>query len=231
MNAHFLQHVSFEELGSIGPWLKSAGYKITKTQFFESDKLPDLNMLDMLIVMGGPMSVNDIKGFPWLVQEKNFIREVIDSGKPVLGICLGAQLIASAMGAEVYQNAEKEIGWYPIQGISTGDDSSFRFPSETPVFHWHGDTFSLPQGATLLARSPGCENQAFQINRSVLGLQFHLETTPESARDIVSNCKDELIQSKYVQPETEILSAKPELYKSINRMMDEVLSFLTQGTH
>ncbi len=228
MHAHFLQHVPFEGLGSISPWLKAAGYDITKTKFFESDNLPDLNMLDLLIVLGGPMSVNDINEFPWLVQEKRFIREVIDLGKPVLGICLGAQLIASAIGAKVYQNAEKEIGWYPIHGISTVDDSSFRFPSETTVFHWHGETFSLPQGATILARSPGCENQAFQLNRSVIGLQFHLETTHESARDIISNCRDELIQSKYVQTEAEILSAKPEMYRSINRMMGEILSFLTQ---
>jgi GMP synthase-like glutamine amidotransferase len=228
--AHYLQHVPFEGLGSIEPWLRVAGYGITNTQFFESTELPDPHHIDLLVVMGGPMSVNDEDEFPWLALEKKFIRDVIESGKPVLGICLGAQLIASAMGAKVYQNPIKEIGWLPVQGVSSIGASSFSFPPSTEVFHWHGETFDLPPGATLIARSEGCENQAFQIGTSVIGLQFHLETTPESAREIVSNCSDELIPSQYVQTEEEILSAKSESYNSINQMMGNVLSFLCGKT-
>jgi GMP synthase-like glutamine amidotransferase len=226
MRAHYLQHVPFEGLGSIAPWLEAAEYEITKTQFFESAELPDLTTIDLLVVMGGPMSVNDKDEFPWLVPEKRFIREAIDSGKPVLGICLGAQLIASAMGAKVYNNTVKEIGWFPVQGVSSIGSSSFSFPPSTKVFHWHGETFDLPPRATLLARSEGCGNQAFQIGTSVIGLQFHLEITPESAWEIVSNCRDELVPSKYIQTEEEILSAKPESYRSINQMMGNILSFL-----
>lgn len=226
MLAHYLQHVPFESLGSIEPWLESAGYNITNTRLFESARFPDINEIDLLIVMGGPMSACDEVDYPWLVYEKQFIRRTIDAGKSVLGICLGAQLIASSLGARVYPNRQKEIGWFQVQGIPHFNTSIFRFPPSIKVFHWHGETFDMPYGATQLARSEGCENQAFQIGKSVIGLQFHLETTPESASEIVANCRDELIPSQYVQREEEILSAKPEDYRSINRVMDGLLNFL-----
>jgi GMP synthase-like glutamine amidotransferase len=226
MRAHYLQHVPFEGLGSIHSWLAATGYGITATRFYRSADLPDSDTIDLLVVMGGPMSVNDESDFPWLVPEKHFIRDVIQSGKAVLGICLGAQLIASAMGANVYKNRTKEIGWFPVYGIGSADSSYYHFPRSMDVFHWHGETFDLPPGAVRLARSEGCENQAFQIGKSVMGLQFHLETTPASAREIVQNCRNELLRSKYVQTESEILSVAPEKYQAINRLMDNVLSFL-----
>lgn len=110
MRAHYFQHVPFEGLGSIAPWLAAAGFEITSTRFFVSTELPDLNDIDLLVVMGGPMSVNDEAKLPWLVPEKRFIREAIKAGKPVLGICLGAQLIAGAAGTRIYRNPVKEIG-------------------------------------------------------------------------------------------------------------------------
>lgn len=229
MRAHFLQHVSFEGLGSIAPWLEASGYEITNTSFFESAQLPDLKRIDLLVVMGGPMSVNDESEFPWLLSEKQFIREAIHSGKPVLGICLGAQLIASAMGARVYRNPVKEIGWFPIQGMLPKDSSLFAFPASEKVFHWHGETFDLPPGAVRLAKSDGCENQAFQLGRSAIGLQFHLETTPESAREMVAHCRDELLPSKYIQTEDEILSATPASYQIINQLMSDLLCFLVRN--
>lgn len=226
MNAHYFQHVPFEGLGSIEAWLRDAGYAITCTRFFESPDIPDLSDIDLLIVMGGPMSVNDEAEFPWLAQEKGFIREAVQAGKPVLGVCLGAQLIASALGAKVSKNPVKEIGWFPIQGLPGNERAAFRFPPETTVFHWHGDTFDLPAGAIRLARSPACVNQAFQVGRATLGLQFHLETTPESAAALVANCRAELIPADYVQSEARILAAEPETYRAINALMDAVLAFL-----
>ena len=136
MRAHYLQHVPYEGLGSIEPWLRTAGDKITNTRFFESASLPNLNEFNLLVVMGGPMSVNDEVDFPWLVAEKQFIRIAIEAGKAVLGICLGAQLIASAMGAKVYRNPVKEIGWFPIKGVSPSVESAFHFPTSEEVFHW-----------------------------------------------------------------------------------------------
>jgi GMP synthase-like glutamine amidotransferase len=228
MKAHYLQHVSFEGIGSIESWLGAAGYKITKTQFFKSTNLPEPDEIDLLIVMGGPMSVNDGDAFPWLAREKQFIHDIIKSGKSVLGVCLGAQLIASTLGARVYRNTVTEIGWFPVQGISSTDRTAFNFPPSAEVFHWHGETFDLPSGAIRLARSEECENQAFQFGRSVIGLQFHLETTPESAQEIVKHCRNELVPSEYIQTESEILGARPEKYRSINELMDKVLSFLNE---
>jgi len=144
-------------------------------------------------------------------------------------VCLGAQLIANAMGARVYPNPAKEIGWFPIQGIDGLDDRTFRFPPAMEVFHWHGETFDLPPGAVRLASSEGCKNQAFQIGRQVIGLQFHLETTPQSTQELVRHCRGELVPSQYIQSEAAILAAAPEQYMKINRLMGEVLSYLTSG--
>jgi len=226
MRAHYLQHVPFEGLGSIEPWFEAAGYESTHSRLFETTDLPDEKTIDLLVIMGGPMSVNDEDKFPWLVSEKQFIREVIKSGKPVLGICLGAQLIASAMGARIFRNPVKEIGWFPIHAVDSNDGSAFRFPPSETVFHWHGETFDLPLGAIRLAKSEGCENQAFQLGNSVIGLQFHLETTPDSAQTIVENCRNELVEGKYIQTEQEILSAPQERYGSINSLMVDILEYL-----
>jgi GMP synthase-like glutamine amidotransferase len=226
MRAHYFQHVPFEGLGSIEPWLQNAGYEISSTQFFDSGGLPEIGDIDLLVIMGGPMSVNDETEHPWLVKEKNFIRSAVEAGKPVLGICLGAQLIANVMGCKVFPNSVKEIGWFPVEAVESENASVLRFPEETIVFHWHGETFNLPKGAVQLAKSKGCENQAFQIGRNVIGLQFHLETTPVSAQEIVENCRDDLVDGKYIQSETEILSAPPKRYLSINSLMGKVLEHL-----
>jgi GMP synthase-like glutamine amidotransferase len=226
MRAHWLQHVPFEGLGSIEPWLNANGYEISATRLFRSEELPALHDIDLLVVMGGPMSVNDEKEFPWLSAEKEFVRDAIHSGKAVLGICLGAQLIAAALDAHVYPNAVKEIGWFPVMPVATPGSAIRSFPESVDVFHWHGETFDLPSGATQLAKSKGCENQAFQFGDSVVGLQFHLETTPESAKAIVTNCRAELLPSEYVQSESEILSTSPRKYRVINALMDQVLFHL-----
>ena len=230
MKAHYLQHVPFEGLGSIETWLQSMRADVSVTRLFEEPALPDPADVDLLVIMGGPMSVNDEVGYPWLAAEKEFIRNAIEEDKAVIGICLGAQLIACAMGAAVYPNREKEIGWFPITAESVSDaDDGFSFPRELLVFHWHGETFDLPAGATRLARSDACENQAFQLGRRVIGMQFHLETTPDAARDIVHHCRDELQPSRYVQSEAEILGAEDSNYAAINAWMDKVLRFVTDS--
>jgi GMP synthase-like glutamine amidotransferase len=229
MRAHYLQHVPFEGLGSIEAWLQDAGYKITSTLFYALEELPNVDDIDLLVIMGGPMSVNDKNDYPWLADEKKFIKNAIELGVPTLGICLGAQLIVSSMGGEVYPNSVKEIGWFPIQAVKSASDGVFEFPEEIEVFHWHGETFSLPLGAAIIAESEGCKNQAFQIGTNVIGLQFHLETTPNSAHAIVKNCRDELVEGEYIQSEEEILSAPQERYRSINSLMGNILEYLHEG--
>jgi GMP synthase-like glutamine amidotransferase len=227
LRAHILQHVPYEGPGYIASWLKKADFKTTYTRFYESPDLPEPGRTDLLIVLGGPMSVNDEDKIPWIASEKRFIRTCIEKGVGVLGICLGAQLIASALGARVYRNRYKEIGWFPVHGLSPDDPSHFSFPPDFAVFHWHGETFDLPDGAVNLASSEACMNQAFQVGTSVMGLQFHLETTPDAAREIVAACKDELVRDAFVQTATGILSAEAGTYEAANRQMDRVLAFLT----
>ncbi len=228
MKAHYLQHVPFEGLGSIESWLRRGGHGITATRLYDSPVFPASSEFDILIVMGGPMSVDEEKKHRWLTEEKRFIRDAVAARKSVLGICLGAQLIASALGARVFRNKHKEIGWFPIKGVRPSADSIFKFPDELEVFHWHGDTFELPDLSVRLAESEACTNQAFQIGRNVIGLQFHLETTPETARQIISNCRDDLLPSRYVQSEAEILGATTTKYEVINAVMSDVLTYLSE---
>jgi len=223
--AHYLQHVPFEGLGAIGPWLRDAGYRISGTPLHESAHLPEAEEIDFLVVMGGPMSVNDEVEFPWLRDEKRLVRECVERGVPVLGVCLGAQLLASAMGAEVGPAREREIGWFPVRGAPRESESTFPFPASVEVFHWHGETFDLPEGAVRLASSEVCENQAFQLGRTAIGLQFHLEVTASSLREMAPHVDTEP-PSPYVQPRARILSAPAATFDVIHRLMADVLSFL-----
>ncbi len=225
MNVHVLQHVAFEDIGSMAPWLTSRGAKMHYTRFYDNQALPRLDGLDLIIAMGGPMSVNDESSLPWLKPEKQLVRDAVKRGVPMLGVCLGAQLIASALGSRVYRNPKKEIGWFPIEAVPAGGQV-FQFPGKCTVFHWHGETFDLPSGAVRLARSAACENQAFQIGRRVIGLQFHLETNPETVANIISNCGKELLPGPFVQSESELRSVSAAAYDQINALMERLLSYL-----
>lgn len=227
MNVHYLQHVPFEGLGSIKTWLKNRGHNITATRLYNNEELPPIDNIDWLIIMGGPMGVENQAIYPWLTDEKAFIQQALDQNKIVLGICLGAQLIADVLGAYIIKNAYREIGWLPIQLSDEVKTTKLgtALPNTFDVFHWHGDTFSIPDNAIPLASSKACLNQGFILNERVLGLQFHLETTPESALDLTIHCKNELDNSQFVQSAEEIL-VKPERFKKINEIMEIILSYL-----
>jgi GMP synthase-like glutamine amidotransferase/RimJ/RimL family protein N-acetyltransferase len=224
MRIHYLQHVPFEGLGSMELHLRAQGHMLTSTHLYIDSILPEPADIDWLIVMGGPMGVYDEALYPWLIIEKRFIREVIAAGKRVLGICLGAQLLAEALGAQVYRNKYREIGWFSVQRMPGNSTSALFavFPAEAEVFHWHGDTFDLPKQTTLLASSEACRNQAFVFRNQVLALQFHLETTPQSAADLIAHCGNELDGSRYVQDAAELLG-EPQRFAKINRIMADVL--------
>lgn len=225
MRIHYLQHESFEDPGSIFEWADKPGNTITGTRFFEKNfSLPSPAEPDLLIVMGGPMGVYEEDQYHWLKTEKKFISEVIQQGKKVLGICLGAQLLAEVLGGRVYKNREKEIGWFDIHFTKeSGEDCYFAgFPASMKVFHWHGDTFDLPPGARHIAYSEACRNQAFTWKDRVIGLQFHIEATRKSVEELAFHCKNELTEAPYIQKEKEILSDAVNI-ESMNRFMFRLL--------
>lgn len=227
MNVHVLQHVPFEGLGAIDPWLVQRGARLSWTRLHEAGRFPDLADFDLLIALGGPMSVNDEDRLPWLAAEKRFVAQAIAAGRAVLGICLGAQLIASAAGAKVYPNREREIGWHPVVRAPATGESPWRdaLPARLEAFHWHGETFDLPAGASHLARSEACEHQAFALGDRVLGLQFHLETTADGARALVEHCPGDLAPGPFVEGAARML-AEPARFARAHAALDPLLARL-----
>lgn len=230
MKIHYLQHVPFEGLASIESWAIDRNHSLSATKFYRNESLPSVKDIDWLIVMGGPMNIYEDDKYLWLTEEKRFIEQAIEQDKTVIGICLGAQLIADVLGSKVYRGQHKEIGWFPIEMTDEAEHSvAFNsLPPKLTVFHWHGDTFDLPQGATRLASSEGCKNQTFIYNEKVLGLQFHLESTQDSVQQIINNCADELVTGKYIQQPAEMLS-RDDNFDVINKAMNSILNNLTYG--
>lgn len=229
MRIHALQHVAFEGLGHIGQWIADHGHSLALTRLYAGDPLPLLADFDRLVIMGGPMNIYEDDRYPWLAAERQFIRQAIDGGKSAVGVCLGAQLLADALGSRVVAGAHKEIGWWPIRMTEAGRRSGFiaGLPEQTTVFHWHGDTFAVPPGAIHLAESEGCLSQAFLYDHRILGLQFHLESTPETVRSLLDHCGDELVPGRYIQTAAEISAADPALFAGINRLLTTLLDRLT----
>lgn len=198
------QHDPFEELGFFAEILDRQGARYRIVRLFH-DEMPveDWERVGALIVLGGPMSVGDEESFPFLRWEKRIIRAAIDDHVPTLGICLGAQLIATTLGATVYHGRVKEIGWNPVAITPHGlvDSLLGYLPENATVFQWHGDGFELPTGAIRLASSAHFENQAFRLGKSVYGLQFHLEVTPRMIARWIDERSKELAQAPYVLPD------------------------------
>lgn len=183
-----IRHLAFEDLGSFTAVLQANEYQINYIEAADfaltPDDLSQFNALadDLLIILGGPISVNDASLFPFIAPEINLLKRRIAADKPTLGICLGAQLIASAMGAEIYPGDEKEIGWFGLCLTEAGEQSALRYlhADHCRMLHWHGETFDLPEKATLLASSEKYAHQAFSCGKNILALQFHPEVTQRS---------------------------------------------------
>ncbi|MGW8256183.1 MAG: type 1 glutamine amidotransferase [Thermoguttaceae bacterium] len=201
-----LRHVPHEAAGTIEEALVKAEIEFRYLDLFtEHPVYFDVRQISGLIVMGGPMNVDEVQNHPFLAYEPEWIRQTINLGIPTLGICLGSQLIAKAMGARVYANGRKEIGWYPLELTAAArDDGLFADCEEKQtVFQWHGDTFDLPVGAVHLAQSPLCRNQAFRVGYSTYALQFHIEMTAEMIEDWLdeSENRKELAALGYIDPQ------------------------------
>lgn len=212
-----IQHVPFEGLGKLDAWFQLRALTPRIVRFFEEETaLPCIDDYEGLVILGGPMGVNEVEQYPWLTKELDYLRAVLERGKkiPILGICLGAQILSHLLGGEVVSNEEKEIGWYPVTLYEEARRESALFakwPKELVVFHWHQDTFSIPPGAKALGESAACSNQGFFFpnfeERPIVGLQFHLEMTHEISQRLVTSCHEDLLPpAPYIASKEQILS-------------------------
>ena len=226
LSIHTFMHVPFEGLGCMKQWISEKNHTVSYTKFYETYQLPNLEEIDWLIVMGGPMGVYDEAIYPWMAEEKVYIKQAIEKGKMIIGICLGSQLIAEVLGAKVYPNKQKEIGWFNLQITDEGKAEQFLngFEDSFMVFHWHGDTFNLPEGSKRLFQSEITKNQAFIYNEKVLGLQFHFEVTEASMTEMLKHGASELIESETIQT-AELILSQTDFIDSNNKKMFDILDY------
>jgi GMP synthase-like glutamine amidotransferase len=228
MHIHYFQHDHFEDLGYIGNWAIKHNSTTSFTRFDVSPHLPQMEGFDWLVVLGGKMGVNDSSEYPWITEEIAFIRQAIEKGKTVIGICLGSQLVASALGAKVYKNKEPEMGFWPVTFLPTASiDPVFRnFPKEISAMHMHFDTFTLPEGAINMANSPVTQCQAFRKGNTVFCFQFHFEITPQNAAIFIKETEPELVPGRYTQTPDQMnalatcLAANNAIFEKV---LDEIL--------
>jgi len=223
-----LQHVPFEGPGYLEYWAKANGHRLQRVELWTGAGLPRVDDSDGFFVLGGPMNVYEDDRYSWLVPEKKLIEAAILAGTPVLGICLGAQLISVVLGGTVTRNAWQEIGWFPVRRTEAGQRApAFRdFPEQFMAFHWHGDRSSIPAGAIHLARSDACEEQAFVYEQHVVGLQFHLEATEESIGALIRNCRNDITCSRYTQDPASMEDGISHL-AATHRLLDRLLDGLS----
>lgn len=243
LRVHYFQHIMGEGFGSCEAYFKQNKAQITATEFFalppeqklEIEALPKIEDIDLLIIMGGTMSVNDENIYPWLITEKRWLRRFIALGKPVIGLCLGGQMIANALGAKVTHNAVREVGWIDVQAVVPYPENCFKLPQSFNIMQWHGETFALPKGAKLLAYNAACAHQAFQINHNILGFQFHPEITPH-AMDIFLEDDQELglfsAQPQQLKSElTQYLKpANAGYYLEGNQLLNQAIEYVLNNT-
>ena len=230
MKIHCLVHLEFETLGNIKEWACSKGYSISVTMPYVYSSYPKPDDFDLLIIMGGLMSVYQEEEYPWLKKEKEFVKTAINSGKAVYGICFGAQMLSEILGGKVSQNKFMEIGWHevhPLESFRT-DDTLFQVPADISVFQWHGDTFSLPEGAKHLFESEACPEQGFIYGDNVLAIQFHPEVDEECVGSLIANCSSDLAEGMYIQSENEICG-RDDFIKSSSDLMFTILDWFEEN--
>ncbi|SFD17391.1 GMP synthase (glutamine-hydrolysing) [Chitinophaga sp. CF118] len=222
MNILCITHADFETPGVITSWASNNDHYFKVEKPYKGEPISDVTDFDFLIVMGGPQSPLKTNEFPYLALETDLIRSAIKENKPVLGLCLGAQLIGEALGAKTSQSPEKEVGVYPVTLTTAGinDPLLKDFPDNSPVIHWHNDMPGLTAEAVVLAYSPGCPRQIVRYKKNVYGFQCHLEIDADGIRKMITACPEDFAPSKYTQTQQELLAQN---YSSINELM---LTFL-----
>ncbi|KKH45460.1 type 1 glutamine amidotransferase [Methanosarcina sp. 1.H.A.2.2] len=235
MKIHVLQHSALKTLGTVEEYSRTKNHPLESTRFYKITNPPSLESFDLLIIMGGPMGIYDYEENPWLRDEKAFIKQAIEAGKPVLGICLGAQLLADVLGARVYENGHREMGWFPVKAVRTeGNKPEFLegLPEEITVFNWHSRTFDLPAGAVHLFRSEGCKNQGFIYNDRAVALQFHPEVHKERVESMIMRFGGESGNGPFIQKKEEMLGQEKylaETKKFMFKVLDKFEEIAGQG--
>jgi GMP synthase (glutamine-hydrolysing) len=229
---HCITHVDFEGPGSIELWATNRGHSIAFTHQHTGDPLPSLDSFDLLVVMGGPMCTRDVDDFPWLAAERDFMLEACNAGKGVLGICLGAQLLAEALGASVTRNSCKEIGWWPVDLTDAARELALfaNWPESVEPYHWHGDTFGIPDGALPIGSSRACAHQGFVVEDGrIVGLQFHPELSLPQIQEIVDRSSAETYASEWCQLPEQFLANSTAAQNIVDPWFGFLDAFATVG--
>jgi GMP synthase (glutamine-hydrolysing) len=228
MRIRVFQHVPFEGPANIGEWALTHGHSLDVTKLYEDAEPPGPDEYDLLVVMGGPMNIYEYDKHPWLGGEKRAIARAVEAGRAVLGVCLGAQLIADVLGGLVTANEHKEIGWFEtgLTREARAADVFKHFPDRFMAYHWHGDTFQIPPGAVHAARTGPCANQAFIYGRKIVGLQFHIETSFDSMNALIENCADEIKPAPFVQDAETMQRQAAEHLPGMRPLLDGLLAAL-----
>ena len=220
MRVHCVEHVAYETPGRIADWVVERGHSFAATRVYAGEAFPSVDSFDALVVMGGPMGVHDDARFDWLRDEKRLVEEALRADKRVFGVCLGAQLVAHVLGARVYRNRFKEIGWYPVQSTESG--RAHGLPKEFLAFHWHGDAFDLPKESVHLAKTAACEHQMFALGPKIVGIQFHLEVTSGGIDEMLRHGSADLGEGPYMQSPSAMTAAHPKI-TAAHALLDGVL--------
>jgi GMP synthase-like glutamine amidotransferase len=225
MQILIFKHIHDEPAGHAEQWARERGHPYIYHYWDHDHVITELPGFDLLIIMGGLMGAYEEEAYPWLVIEKQLIREAIASGKKVLGICLGAQLIASALGARVYKNDHAEIGFHPLKPVLQNHSVIAESDEDPHFFQWHGDTFDLPEGACLIATSDQVRNQAFLYGNNVTALQFHPEMDSKIIEGLLEKSYPLLDPSPWKQSEDSIRQQLIQTSKGremLYRLLDEL---------